>query len=297
MVFHHAYKSQYFLNITKFQKNRLQVVIAIITISSSVRRYTVSEVNEEKDVNKIQSLLMGFSVIDIVLKHGVPIKFNEIHHKSNFTKSNLSKYLSTLLSLEILYRDSESGLFSPGSKILEYGMIALNQEDVISKTTPILEEINLESSETTLLAVWTPSGPMIAKMINSLSGLNLGGQVGSILPIHSAVAKVFCAFKSGPILDKWIEDQLINHGNLKKEDLISEIQKIRELKFSSAEDSLRKNINSMAVPILNFNNEIIGVIAIVGFKEDLPIEEGGRQAEFLTTKSKEISKIFGYKGS
>lgn len=256
----------------------------------------MSEVKEEKDVNKIQSLLMGFSVIDIVLKHGAPIKFNDIHHKSTITKSNLSKYLNTLLSLEILYRDPESGLFSPGSKVLEYGMLALNQEDVISKATPILEEINLESSETTLLALWTPRGPMIAKMINSLSGLNLGGQVGSMLPIHSAVAKVFCAFKSGPILDKWVEDQLIQHGNLTKEELLSEIQTIKATKFSSAVDSLRKNINSMAVPILNFNNEIMGVIAIVGFKEDLSVEEGGTQSEFLMAKSKEISKIFGYKG-
>lgn len=256
----------------------------------------MSVVKEEKDVNKIQSLLMGFAIIDIVLEHGAPIKFNDIHHKSTITKSNLSKYLNTLLCLEILHRDPESGLFSPGSKILEYGMIALNQEDVIAKTTPTLEEINLALSETTLLAVWTPRGPMIAKMINSLSGLNLGGQVGSILPIHSAVAKVFCAFKSGPILDKWIEDQLIQHGTLTKEDLISEIENIKKVKISSAVDSLRKNINSMAVPILNFNNDIVGVIAIVGFKEDLPIEEEGTQAEFLMTKSKEISKIFGYKG-
>ena len=251
--------------------------------------------SEVKDVNKIQSLLMGFSVIDIVLKNGAPIKFNEIHQKSNFTKSNLSKYLNTLLSLDILFRDPESGLFSPGSKILEYGMQALNQEDVITKTTSTLEEINLQTSETTLLAVWTPKGPMIAKMINSLSGLNLGGQVGSMLPIHSAVAKVFCAFKSGPIFEQWMDEQLLNHEHLTKEDLLEEIEKIRELKFSSAADSLRKNINSMAVPIFNFHNELVGVIAIVGFKEELPIEEGGVKAEFLMTKSKEVSKKFGYK--
>ena len=277
------------------EKYSLQVCMAIITIDSSVRGYNVSEVKEEKDVNKIQSVLMGFSVIDIVLKHGSPIKFNEIHQKSNFTKSNLSKYLNTLLSVDILFRDPESGLFSPGSKLLEYGMQALNQEDVISKTTSTLEEINLQTSETTLLAVWTPKGPMIAKMINSLSGLNLGGQVGSMLPIHSAVAKVFCAFKSGPIFEQWMDDQLRDHDYLTKEALMDEMEKIRELKFSSAADSLRKNINSMAVPILNFHNELVGVIAIVGFKEELPIEEDGKQAEFLMMKSQEISNLFGYR--
>ena len=242
----------------------------------------------------IQSLLVGFSIIDLVAKHGRPMKFNEIHTSTKITKSNLYKYLNTLTSLKVLHRDKNTGLYSPGSTLIEYGMAAVNQEDIIRKVTPYLEEINLTTRETTLLAVWTHDGPMIIKMIHSHAGLNLGGQVGTLLPIKSAGGKLFSAFKKGPIIEKWIERQIASFSAEEYERLERDISSIREEGIAFAQDALAPSVTSAAIPIFDFNRELLGAIIIVGFQDAISSSPNDELARYLLTLSKGISSQFGF---
>ncbi len=253
--------------------------------------------SETKTPVKIQSLLVGFSVIDIIVKHGRPIKFNEIHQYTNITKSNLYKYINTLISIGVIHRDKYTGLYSPGSTLIEYGMSAVNQEDIVSRITPYLEEINLFSKETTLLAVWTHNGPMIAKMINSQAGLNLGGQVGTILPLKSAVGKLFATYKKGPLIEDWIKRE---RTKLTKEEyrlLEENFQWIQQEGISFATEALANSIASVAIPIMDYANELLCTITVVGFQEVIPSQIHEDLSRYLIEKRVEISSQFGYRAT
>jgi DNA-binding IclR family transcriptional regulator len=255
----------------------------------------VLAMTENKKHAQIQSLLVGFSIIDLIAKNGSPMKFNDIHHFTNIAKSNLYKYLNTLTNLGVLHRDKGSGLYSLGSTLIQYGMAAVNQEDLIGKITPFLHEINAKSKETTLLAVWTTNGPMIVKMIHSHLGLNLGGQVGTILPISSAAGKLFAAFKNDPSVNVWKESELSKLSKQAKDELITEFQLIADQKISFAQEALAPSIASAAIPIFNFEREILGSIIVVGFEKSIPDTIEHELSEYLLIKGKEISAVFGWK--
>jgi len=248
---------------------------------------------KSKKSNQIQSLLVGFSIIDLLAKHTKPLKFNEIHHETEISKSNLYKYLNTLTSLGILYRDKEDGAFSLGTTLIKYGMSAVNREDFVSKIKPFLEEINIKLKETTLLTVWTNEGPMIVNMIHSSSGLNLGGQVGTMLPIHSAAGKVFAAYKNNPISDKWKEKE---YKKLKKPqitELESEFEEIRHEKIAFAKEALATFVSSVAIPVFRYDHEIIGSIVVVGFEKTIPMHPDDKLSQYLLDKGNEIFRELG----
>ncbi|OMP66008.1 IclR family transcriptional regulator [Domibacillus epiphyticus] len=249
---------------------------------------------EEKKTVQIQSLLVGFSIIDLVARNGSPMKFNDIHHYTKITKSNLYKYLNTLTSLGVLHRDQESGLYSSGSTLIEYGMAAVNQEDVALKVTPYLEEINLLSKETTLLAVWSHDGPMIIKMIHSRAGLNLGGQVGTLLPIHSAGGKLFAAYKTGALFNDWKEKQTAGLSKEMKNQLDEDMNRIPLEGIAFARDALAPSVASAAIPVFNYEQTIIGAVIIVGFSDNIPLQTDEPLGRSLLEKSIEISRQFGY---
>ncbi|OLN21234.1 hypothetical protein BTO30_15975 [Domibacillus antri] len=249
---------------------------------------------EEKKPVQIQSLLVGFSIIDLVARHGNPMKFNDIHHYTKITKSNLYKYLNTLTSLGVLHRDKESGLYSAGSTLIEYGMAAVNQEDISLKVTPYLEEINLLSKETTLLAVWTHEGPMIIKMIHSRAGLNLGGQVGTLLPIHSAGGKLFAACKKGALAAEWKEKQMTGLSAEVKKQLEQDMNHIPSDGIAFASDALAPSVASAAIPVFNYEKTIIGAVIIVGFSDNIPAQADEPLGKALLEKSAEISRQFGF---
>lgn len=248
---------------------------------------------ETNKSTKIQSLMVGFKIIDLIAKKEKPLKFNEIHHETKISKSNLYKYLNTLTSLGILYRDKETGAYSLGTTLIKYGMTALNKENIIDKVNPHLQEINLKLKETTLLTTWTDEGPMIVKMIHSSKGLNLGGQVGTILPIHSAAGKLFATFKNDPISLHWKEQEYKKLDTEHIRTLEKEQEKIRKQHIAFASGALAKFVASVAIPIFNYNDEIVGSIVVVGFEQTIPSKISDQRSEYLLRKGHEISREMG----
>ncbi|WP_185819596.1 IclR family transcriptional regulator [Salibacterium salarium] len=242
---------------------------------------------------QVQSLLVGFSIVDLIVKNNAPMKFNDIHYETKITKSNLYKYLNTLTSLGILHRDKESGLYTTGSTLVQYGMAAVNKEDIIDKVNPFLQDINLQLKETTLLAVWTQNGPMIVKMIHSSLGLNLGGQVGTLLPIHSAAGKLFSAYKHDPMAATWKDKEEYQLSDSQQTELKEEQQLIIHQKIAFAKGALASSVASTAIPIFDFNRELIGSIIVVGFENNIPQEIDHEQNQYLLEKANEISAVFG----
>ncbi|WKB36083.1 helix-turn-helix domain-containing protein [Terrilactibacillus sp. S3-3] len=75
----------------------------------------------------IQSLQIGIDIIDVISKQGKPLKFTDIQQLTQMTKSNLYKYLNTLVQTGLLYRDKASGHYTLGAKLIQYGMAAADQ--------------------------------------------------------------------------------------------------------------------------------------------------------------------------
>lgn len=248
---------------------------------------------ESKHTAHIKSLLVGFSIIELLANKSVPLKFNEIHHETNIAKGNLYKYLNTLTSLGVIYRDKENGTYSLGTTLIKYGMTAINEENMVDKVRPFLEEINLKLKETTLLTTWTNEGPMIAKMIHSSIGLNLGGQVGTLLPIYSAGGKLFAAFKNGPIFENWKKKELEKMNSREIKDLTDQLDDIRKQNISFATGALADYVSSVAIPIFNYHHEIIGSIVVVGFEKTIPSDFKDERAQYLLAKGEEISREMG----
>ncbi|MFZ4451190.1 IclR family transcriptional regulator [Salibacterium aidingense] len=248
---------------------------------------------EEKKYTQVQSLLVGFTIVDLIVKNETPMKFNDIHKETKITKSNLYKYLNTLTSLGILHRNKDDGLYSPGTTLVEYGMTAVNKENVVNRVQPFLQDINLSIKETTLLAVWTQNGPMIVKMIHSSLGLNLGGQVGTLLPIHSAAGKLFAAHMNDPFAQAWKEREQAAVMNTEQSKLEEERAVIREHSIAFANEALAPSVASAAIPIFNFNHEMIGSIIVVGFEKMIPQQIEEEQSQYLLKKAEEISAVFG----
>lgn len=251
--------------------------------------------NHEKNPAMIGSLQIGLGIIDIIACQTLPLKFTEIQEISQITKSNLYKYLNTLTHLELLYKDKKTGAYSLGSKIISYGMAAIGQQDLIAKAAPFLQESSRHTSLTTLLAVWTHSGPVVANIWNANSGLNIGAQIGTRLPVLSSSGKIFSTFHTPSIVEEWKQTEFQMLPDSQKEALLAEEETIRSQMISFANEPLVLHVSSASVPIFNYNNDLIGCFTLVGFSEIVPQHIKEEYSQHLLKVSKEISNIFGHK--
>lgn len=243
----------------------------------------------------IQSLQIGMDIVDLIAKQGKPLKFSDIQDLTKITKSNLYKYLNTFTQLGILYRDKGSGAYVLGSKLIEYGMAAVDQENVIDRIAPYLQEINEKSLSTVLYSIWTHNGPMIVREFNVNQGYNIGAQMGTLLPLLSATGKVFTAFMNEQIIREWREKELKQAPPEKVEELEEECKSIREKEIAFAREPLVSSVSSVSFPVFNYKKKLLGAVTIVGFSELIPHNEEEELSKYLMNTSKEISGSFGYK--
>jgi DNA-binding IclR family transcriptional regulator len=247
-----------------------------------------------KNGTTIQSLQIGMSILDLVATQGKPMKFTDIQELTGITKSNLYKYLNTLTYLGILYRDPSSGLYVLGSKLIEYGMTAVNQENVLDRIDHYLYEINKELQETVLFSSWTNNGPMVVKVISNNQTLNIGAQIGTYLPLLSSTGKTCAAFLESHVFAEWKEENLKGKTAAQIEDLEAEIEAVRRDKLAFSNEPLVPSVSSIAFPILNYKGQFLGNITIVGFSEFLSKRNDPEKLNYIKEKMKEISALFGY---
>ncbi|RSL31909.1 IclR family transcriptional regulator [Salibacterium salarium] len=247
---------------------------------------------ENKKGTMIQSLQVGFSVLQIISNHNRPMKFSEVLEESNITKSNLYKYMNTLLELGFIHRSSHTGKYSLGPSLVEFGMKAANSDNILEQAEPYLEEIQEYYNETVLFTRGTFHGPMIMKIINGSNMLNIGANIGSIVPVYSAVGKLFGAYETREI-KTWKDRECAVLSNKEISELEKEFERVRETKISYAKEALASAASSIAIPILDFENKLIGTIAIVGFTERINEYIEKQLTDFLLQKQKEVSRIFG----
>jgi DNA-binding IclR family transcriptional regulator len=245
----------------------------------------------------IQSLEIGMGILDFVAHQAKPCKFTEIQEHTQITKSNLYKYLNTFTQLGILYRDRDSGSYVLGSRLIEYGMAAVDQENVLDRVTPYLEELNSTTQSTVLFSIWTQSGPMVIKMLNVSHGFNIGAQIGTVLPPNSATGKIFMAFMDETSVKEWKEAEnnrilpdLLQH-------LETEVMVVKEKEISFGQETLVPSASSISFPVLNYKKHLLGAVTIVGFLNQIPTNEEADLCRVIIDISKQISKSFGYNHS
>jgi DNA-binding IclR family transcriptional regulator len=250
------------------------------------------------EVNKkgttIQSLQIGMGIIETIAKQGRPLRFSDIQDLTQITKSNLYKYLNTFTQLGLLYRHKDTGEYVLGSKLIEYGMAAVDQENVIDRISPFLHEMNEKSSSTVLFSRWTDNGPMIVRDFNNNRGINIGAQIGTLLPIRSATGKLFMAFMDEHIIHDWKAKEFTQIPPEKLQKLEEECRFIREKEISFAREPLVPSVSSVAIPVLNYQKKLLGAVTVVGFTELIPLDENNELSQYLIQISKEISASFGY---
>ncbi|WP_245804735.1 IclR family transcriptional regulator [Halobacillus hunanensis] len=244
--------------------------------------------------NGIQSLNTGINIIEVIKEEGRPLKFSEIQELTGITKSNLYKYLHTLTDLKMLYRNKTDGAYTLGSKLIEYGMAAIGQEDLIARISPYLRELNQKCQCTTLFASWTQDGPIVAKISSERKGLNIGAQIGTSLPLSSSSGKVFYTFLHPDITKDWAETNLEDLTTEEKNLLHQEKQFILDHEIAFAEEPLVPSVSSAAVPLFNYKKDLIGVLTIVGFKDYVPTQLDQPTSLEIIRIGKQISSSFGH---
>lgn len=241
----------------------------------------------------IQSVEHAFAILNCFKKANGPMSITELSIQMNMSKSRIHKYLVSFTKIGVINQNKIDLTYSMGAKVIELGLSALQQFDIVSIAEPYLSDLRSQLNQSVALAIWSEEGPMIVKFEESNKTINIKLRVGIPYPILvSAVGRCFAAFLPVSQTQHLIEQEIMQY-QLTKEEVETELNNIREkhlairdIKFEGIPGGM-----SIASPIFDYNGDIVAVIAIVGFEGELNYNETSKQVIKLKETVKQLSKL------
>ena len=232
----------------------------------------------------------GFSVADLVERTG-------------FNSSAIHRICSVLVKRGYLFHKHKRSKYLISQKFLLFSGINKYASGIKEQALPFLERLCKETSETIDLLIF--DGTSLFSMVTILPKqfLQAVPDVAYVqpFPLHcTAIGKILLASLSDEKFKKVIADMVLTANTdktiLDKEKLRTEIEVVIRENIAYDIEEFIPGIISIAAPIKNDGDEIIGAISIVGPSIRIDRSKLKRFAPVAKNYAFQISRSLGYKG-
>jgi DNA-binding IclR family transcriptional regulator len=221
----------------------------------------------------------------------------ELRERAGLTKATARRLMKTLEASHWVAYDAEAGTYHLGSAVLRAVYLATSHDELVRIIHPYLVSLMEETTETSILSVWTDQGPLILDTVPTMRSFKSLTFKGMLLEgVASADAMVLIAF--GPeenqrrILAKPILPRTSN--------TVTDPRALRE-KWSAirregvAFDWLEWNADApaVAVPLFDRGGHLMGALTIVVPVERASEEAMQNHARLLKAAAADISPKLG----
>lgn len=255
---------------------------------------------EKKEKKSIQSIEIGFQILEVLLKSSLPLSLTKLSKISGYTPSKLHIYLTTFLKLEIVEQEPSTGHYILGPKAMQLGLGYLDQSSLLDVTKPYMQELSDKLGLTIFLGIWGNKGPTI---INRLDGIyshaNFDLRIGSVLPLlSSALGLNYISHLNFNLVELKIIDELKHnpyHPFKNMEEVKKKIVEIKECGISTGRGMILDNFTAISAPIFDFSGNIDAALTIMGSINEFDDNPQGKNAKLLKKAVEQISELRGYK--
>lgn len=249
----------------------------------------------------IQSVDTAGVILKVMAEAGRPLRLKELAALSGMPPGKAHRYLISLSRIGLAEQDPVSGHYGLGAMAITVGLAALRSVDVVKSASEVLPGLRDEVGETTFLAFWGNTGPVMCRIEESGRRVYVNIRVGSVLPVlPSAAGRVFAAFLPAAKTRQLIEAELSepsasSAGATYTRERVDEIlTQVRAQGLASTVGELVPGISVLAAPVFNHGGNIAAVIGVFGLQQDVDVRLDGLVAGALKRAAATVAKRLGF---
>ena len=213
----------------------------------------------------MKSLDKVFKIIELLRKSS-ELSLKDLSDKLDMNKSTTYRMLLSLAKYNYVEKNYETKKYKLSIKFVEIANQVIQNLDIISGAKKYIDELNNITKETIHLAKLIGNEVVYVDKRESLSPIRLYSQIGKNAPWHcTGVGKVILAFQSREFQERIIDScdfcKFTDSTITNKEDLIKELNKIKESGYATDREEHQKNVGCIAAPIRDHTQNVIASIS------------------------------------
>ena len=246
----------------------------------------------------VQSLEIGMGIVRAMVTGQRSMMLKDIAAAAGMPASKAHRYLVSLIRAGMVEQDSMTSRYNLGPFALNIGLVAIDRLDRVRLGLSAIVELRDTINETTALAVWGETGPVIVRWERPRRPITVNVVTGTSLSLLStASGRVFAAWLPKAFVDPLIAKELkIKAPSYLKtrSDVETMLEKIRADGVASISGQyMVKGVEAAAAPVFNFKNEITMTVVVVGVEGMIDLNQNSQVLAELKRSARELSARLG----
>jgi DNA-binding IclR family transcriptional regulator len=249
----------------------------------------------------VQSIGRAFAILEEVARNRDGIGLAELSKRVGLHNSTTFHLVKTMVSLGYVRQLKDSKRYRIGRPLFALAASALDEIEMMSLATPVLEDLSRETGESAHFCVRMGDSVVVLARTSGPGAFQLTDRVGVVRPAHStALGKVMLAALSDQQLDRYL-----GHAELKPhtpntivsaDRLRREIVEVRRAGMAFDDGEFDSELRCVALPVRDYTGQVIGAIGISGPVWRLSIDTLQKRARVVRAAADKLSAQFGYAG-
>ena len=269
------------------------------------RRAEVSDIDSDMADRQrgggVQSIGRAFAILEEVARNRDGIGLAELSKRVGLHNSTTFHLVKTMVSLGYVRQLKDSKRYRIGRPLFALAASALDEVEMMSLATPVLEGLSRETGESAHFCVRMGDSVVVLARTSGPGAFQLTDRVGVVRPAHStALGKVMLAALTDQQLDRYLA-----HAELKPhtpntivsaDRLRREIVEVRRTGMAFDDGEFDSELRCVALPVRDYTGQVIGAIGISGPVWRLSIDTLQKRARIVRAAADKLSAQFGYAG-
>ncbi len=252
----------------------------------------------------IQSLEVGFALLDALARAAGPLMLRDLAAAASMSAAKAHRYLVSFQRLGLVQQDPQTTRYDLGPAALQLGLATLSRIDAVKMARERVGPLMLEIGHTLALAVWGNYGPTIVHWEESPGAMKVSLRLGDVMPLlSSATGRCFAAHASTQAVATLLQEELalaraerrpdVPRTQLDVETLLADV---RTRGLARAIDSLLPAMAAFCAPVFDCDGHLVLGIAALGSIARFDTDWDGSVARALRTAAERLSADLGHKG-
>jgi IclR family KDG regulon transcriptional repressor len=258
----------------------------------------VNELGDEPRGGGVQSIGRAFAILEEIARSRDGISLAELSKRVGLHNSTTFHLVKTMVTLGYVRQLKDSKRYRVGRPLFALAASSLDDVEMVSMATPILEDLSRETGESGHFAVRMGDSIVVIARTSGSGAFQLTDRVGVIRPAHAtALGKIVLAALRPEQLDRYLEraelkphtpKSIVEVGALRQE-----IEEVRRSGIAYDDGEFDTELRCVAVPVRDFTGQVVGAIGISGPIWRLSLQVLQNRAKLVQAAADKLSADFG----
>jgi len=247
----------------------------------------------------IQSVQRSLKILDLFDEQTIELKITDISERMGLHKSTVHSLLKTLQESNYIEQNPENGKYRLGMKLVERGNLVISTMDIRKVAKKYLLEIANKTGQTSHIGILDGNAGMYIDKEEGELAIIRYSRIGRRIPLHStAIGKVLLAYqkpeKIHQLLEGYEYSLLTDHTLQNKEELLGELEKVRQQEYAVDNQENEQGVRCIAVPIKNEQSQVLAALSLSTLISRVNDEQLQEYIQLLKQLGQELSQQVRY---